>query len=164
VRYYVISSDGQRYGPADIETLNQWVAEGRLLPHQMVENEDTGERQTASSVEGLNFQAAAAPIVDAYAPGQQYQQHYYRPNTFDATSQKDVTTAWVLGAFGILCCGCIGIFTSIFGLQAANRAIAKGNPAGNAPRTFNIVVLVLNVIWIPINIAVVLPGVMQGMR
>lgn len=54
MRYFVIASDGQRYGPADIPTLNQWIADGRLTADMMLEGENGG-RMVASSVPGLMF-------------------------------------------------------------------------------------------------------------
>ncbi len=59
--------------------------------------------------------------------------------------QKDVTTSYVLAAFGFLCCP---IVPMIFGIVYAGKALAKGNPGGNAARIVNIVLLVLQVIGI----------------
>lgn len=57
MNYYVIASDGQKYGPADINTLNQWIREGRLFPGTMLEPEAGGPAVPASSVAGLAFLA-----------------------------------------------------------------------------------------------------------
>jgi hypothetical protein len=61
MRYFVIGDDGQKYGPADVPTLNQWITDGRLLATTIVENEATGERMSAQAVPGLNFPIAAPP-------------------------------------------------------------------------------------------------------
>jgi hypothetical protein len=37
--YYVRAQDGNRYGPADLETLNAWAAEGRINAATMIEIE-----------------------------------------------------------------------------------------------------------------------------
>ena len=39
MRYFVIGANGELYGPADIATLNQWIAEGRLTPTSMLQEE-----------------------------------------------------------------------------------------------------------------------------
>lgn len=61
MRYSVIAADGSQYGPVDIATLNQWIAEGRVLPTTMLVAEN-GTQIQASAVAGLYFgPAAGAP-------------------------------------------------------------------------------------------------------
>lgn len=60
VRYFVIGSDGSKYGPADAATLTQWAAENRLTPTSELENESTGQRMMASAVSAIVFPMAAA--------------------------------------------------------------------------------------------------------
>lgn len=55
MKYYVVWPDGQKFGPADLETLNQWAAEGRIKPDTQLENADTGAQMPAASLEGLNL-------------------------------------------------------------------------------------------------------------
>ena len=55
MRYFVIGDDGQKYGPADLDLLNSWITEGRLLPTQQLEDESSGLRLAAGAVQGLNF-------------------------------------------------------------------------------------------------------------
>jgi hypothetical protein len=164
VRYFVIGDDGQKYGPADIATLQSWVGEGRLLPTQQVEEEGSGIRMAASAINGLKFPHQAPPGPQQPAPGA-YQQPpagtyqppmggvpsgspYNRPmgpQVIGDGGTNDLTLAWVLGAVGAVLC-CLGIFIQPFALMAANRAIAKGNPGGNAARIFCIVFLVLSIL------------------
>ncbi len=54
-QYFVLADDGTKYGPADIATLNQWIADGRLLPTTLLEQEGSGITFRASAVTGLNF-------------------------------------------------------------------------------------------------------------
>jgi hypothetical protein len=165
VRYYVIANDGQKYGPADVQTLNQWVVEGRLLPNQMLENEASGERVPASAVPGLNFaqsQPTAAPgpaPTGGYGGGQPYQQHYQRPG--GDGGQGDVTQGWILFGVGLLmqcCCPIIAIATAVFGMKAGDRATEAGNPAGNTVKVANIVIIVISVISILIGIVLGITG------
>lgn len=135
MQYYVISGDGQRYGPADIATLNQWITEGRLLPHQMIEDAATGVRMVATSVPGLVF------------PQQQPYHNYPRDTGAwpGDDGSKDLTQAWIFGALGLVlgsCC-CLFMVFPIMGIISANKAEQKGNRQANGARIFNIVVLVL---------------------
>lgn len=159
MRYYVIAPDGQRYGPAEVSTLNEWAAEGRLLPTQMVEDETSGVRTAASSLEGLIFPAAApsTPVTPpaGYSGGQPYQQHYARPGYAGDDGSKDMNQAWIFGVLGFFCCGLI---FGILGLQAANRAQAKGHPSANAARILNIIVLVLWGLGLILNIGLMAFG------
>ena len=59
MRFYVISSDGRKFGPADIATLNQWIVEGRINPDSELESAETGMRQAARDVSGLVFSSQA---------------------------------------------------------------------------------------------------------
>lgn len=54
-RYYVVGEDGQRYGPADLATLNRWIRERRLLPSMHLVEESTGLTVLAGMVAGLDF-------------------------------------------------------------------------------------------------------------
>ncbi|QYK53557.1 MAG: hypothetical protein KF824_01385 [Fimbriimonadaceae bacterium] len=56
----VIWSDGQKFGPADMAMLNQWIAEGRIKPETELESVVDGTRLSAASLPGLNFGGAAA--------------------------------------------------------------------------------------------------------
>lgn len=70
--YYVIAADGNRYGPADIATLNEWIKDRRLEPNMRLEDVQTGALATAISVPGLNFPAANASVVPppaGFGPG-----------------------------------------------------------------------------------------------
>jgi hypothetical protein len=56
MKYYVVLSDGRKFGPADIDTLNAWIKEGRVTRDTMMENEENGLRARASEVQGLKFE------------------------------------------------------------------------------------------------------------
>jgi hypothetical protein len=147
--YYVIGDDGQKYGPADVATLNQWIAENRLVRTQILEDEASGSRMAASAVEGLNFPPPAA------APGPQgpgagplpgshgYGGNYARPGGYvPDDGSTDVRNAWIFFATGLLCCGLLHIGSIICG----NNAQAKGNSAGATPKILSIIFLILQVI------------------
>jgi hypothetical protein len=134
--YHVIGPDGNRYGPADLATLNQWAAEGRVTPGTMLED-PSGARIAASSVPGLMFgppQMSSPNEPYGGYPGPQYHQ------PIGDGGNSDVTAAWVLGALGLVCC-CI---CSIVGIVMASKAKQKGHPNAQAALIFNIVVLILS--------------------
>ncbi|MBV6458774.1 MAG: hypothetical protein HONBIEJF_01912 [Fimbriimonadaceae bacterium] len=61
--YFVIdAATGNKYGPADLATLNQWVTEGRILPSTMLEDALGGAQIRADRLPGLMVtRAASAP-------------------------------------------------------------------------------------------------------
>lgn len=61
MNYWVIAVDGNKYGPADINTLIQWAKENRLQPDTELEVIETGQRLRARDVAGLSFAQPAAP-------------------------------------------------------------------------------------------------------
>ncbi len=67
--FYVVGEQGQKYGPADVATLNQWIVEGRLVSHTMLEDETSGGQ--ARSIGGswrLNFAPTPAPPPSSVTP------------------------------------------------------------------------------------------------
>ena len=57
MKFYVVMSDGRKFGPADIATLNQWIVEGRVNRDTMLENADNEQQARARDVMGLKFVA-----------------------------------------------------------------------------------------------------------
>lgn len=53
VYYYVIGSDGQRYGPADVDSLVQWAREGRLIPETILVESGTEAQRRADTIVAL---------------------------------------------------------------------------------------------------------------
>ncbi len=63
MKFYVIWSDGRKFGPADIPTLIQWAQEGRLNRETMVENAETGQQGRARDIQGMTW-PTMAPATD----------------------------------------------------------------------------------------------------
>lgn len=143
MNYFVIANDGQKYGPADIATLNQWAQEGRVLPTQMLEDAATGTQTMASQVPGLIFPAAASqPNFQNPNQHNPYQQ-YPRNNIGSMGDGSDeIKKAWIFGSIGLFCCP---IVFSVYGIVNAVQAQKKGHPQGTAALIFCICTLVLNV-------------------
>ena len=148
MRYFVIGDDGQKYGPADVPTLQSWIGEGRLLPTQQVEEDPSGIRSAARMVPGLvfpieNLPPTSAPQNSPYANPGPMNQGYTRPMQAQPAGddgQQDVTLAYVFGVLGLFCC-----FLEPLALFFAYRAVKKGHPGANTAR---IVVWVLFALWL----------------
>jgi hypothetical protein len=61
VQYFVVAADGQKYGPAPIDTLNLWSAEGRITAETLLESVSTGLQLPASRI--LSHLAVPTPLV-----------------------------------------------------------------------------------------------------
>jgi len=164
VKYYVIGDDGQKYGPADLALLNSWIAEGRLMPTQQLEDESSGMRIAAGAVQGLSFplqnpqsvaaaqQAAnpptpgASPYASGASPyanqGAQPYQSYARQVGDDGSG--DLKVAYICAAIGFFCC-----FSFIPAFIYLNKATSKGNPnAGTA----KLVIWIIVAVWLAVGV------------
>lgn len=65
MQYFVLWPDGQKFGPADVPTLQQWILEGRLTADSELESVIDGSRCKVSDVPGLSVGAPAAPATPA---------------------------------------------------------------------------------------------------
>lgn len=86
MRYFVLAPTGERYGPADVATLNEWAASNRLSPDSKLMEEMSGTVTPASAIPGLVFPQASPPTpmggpMQPPPPGTPYQQpsNYPRP-------------------------------------------------------------------------------------
>ena len=133
--YYVLGEQGQKYGPADLSTLNLWIGEGRIVFNTMLEDEASGGRIVASSVQGLNFPLASPQVASNYPrPGQA---PMMQPPTYSTTSSdsgaSDIRLAFILAAVSpflsfFLPIG--GLISAGYGMRAARRAQQAGHPLG----------------------------------
>jgi hypothetical protein len=126
MRYFVLGEQGQKYGPADLDTLNSWIAEGRLLPTTMLEDEASGVRSAASAVSGLRFPVvpppAAVPSGPVYNPAATGGVPYSPP-----TYKSDEGIGPVLLAFGMFALSLVLTFTiGAFGIYSALVGVGAG--------------------------------------
>lgn len=145
MQYFVILPDGQKFGPADLATLNQWAAEGRIVAGCEIEDLATRVRTPATAMPGLTIpgtQAATGTSKDWNQPptaGSPYPRSGYGTGT--SPGQTELTVAWILGAvtFAFCCPVLPGV-----GLYFANKSLSLGNPGAQAAKIFNLVVLILS--------------------
>jgi len=64
--FFVIHTDGTKFGPADVLTLKAWIAENRVGPNTMLEDAQTHIQVPAFQVPELGF--PPAPVYNAAAP------------------------------------------------------------------------------------------------
>ncbi|MBL8048362.1 MAG: hypothetical protein JNJ45_06735 [Chthonomonas sp.] len=122
--YFVVHPSGEKFGPADEATLQQWIQEGRLTPTTVLEDSATRMQFPASSLPGLQFNSAAAPPQSPPSYGQPgpgpqgYGQphggfnpmgnHYNRGETYGSGPLPEQYKKFNWGAF---------VFTWIWGLN-----------------------------------------------
>jgi hypothetical protein len=61
--FFVVGSDGSKYGPADVQTLSQWAAQGRVARDTTIENAENGSRGRAGEIPGLKFPAEDVAVA-----------------------------------------------------------------------------------------------------
>ena len=123
MQYFVITADGQKFGPVDIMTLNQWANEGRILPHTQLEEGGTMRRLMASQVPGL-----AIPNQNAYqSPYQRSPSDY--PRIVDSKGDKYANTAQALGICGLCICPIFSLIGILYGVMALQHGSMKAKTA-----------------------------------
>jgi hypothetical protein len=159
--YYVLGEQGQKYGPADLATLNEWVTEGRVLPGTMLEDATSGARVMASSVAGLRF-AQSPPQSPTANPGFA-QPPQYRPQQYQTTNsggdQSQFALALIMAIISPLLSFFLpigGLFTGLIGIRTAIRVKDAGHPMG-------ILVIVLNVLALAFWVITRVTGIGRGM-
>lgn len=161
MQYYVMV-DGQRYGPADVATLNAWAQEGRLSPTTEVEDGTTGARLSAASIPGIMFPTSAPspgagptmspprdPGPGFTAPGVQppgnWSQAPMQPGQWQAPGpmqtggQTEFTLSIVFSVIGFLCCP---VIFSTAGIILGVLSKQKGHPNGQTAWIVGVVSLV----------------------
>jgi len=171
MQYYVIGPDGNKYGPADVPTLKQWVAENRLQPDSMLEDFNSGQRMPAASVAGLfgdgtTATATAGPTMgpagaSPYSEAPKPTGTVYNPGATYDNGQSDLNLSWIFLVIGF--CVCPIIFP-ILGIWKANEAMKKGHPSANIAKILNIVVLCLNILGVIFQIVMLASGASPFLR
>jgi hypothetical protein len=135
VRYYIHAVDGQVYGPVEVDGINQWIVEGRVVPTTLLQPEDSQMRVAATTVPGLTW-------------GENQSFQAYTPQVL-STAKYELSGSWAcFGASIILCClPSFGahIALGVGGLILATMAYRKGRVWAMFPLILN---LFLVVFWI----------------
>ncbi len=151
MQYFVVGLDGEKFGPANVLTLNIWVQDGRVAPDSMLEDALTGQQVLASSIPELTF-----PVAASFAQGIP-QSNYPRHHNVVGTDEgaKDLETAWLFATTGIVgsivflfFCPIFSIINvlSIFGIVYSLKASRKGSPNTRGAMICSIIGLVLGIL------------------
>ena len=133
MQYSVIGSDGNQYGPVDLITLKQWVADGRVMPHTQVIDNLASTTLMANQMPELGMTSVTGHYANTTAPPQNYN-NYPRPGEMQVPKVKRRTRLWgilfwfalgtVLSPF--LLTG--GLLTNGLNILEAFRAKSEGDP------------------------------------
>ncbi|MHB8637542.1 MAG: hypothetical protein ACYC96_13820 [Fimbriimonadaceae bacterium] len=151
--YFVIGPNGQRFGPAPVATLNQWIQEGRVAPQTLLQDAATGAQVVARALPALNFvpqPTLAPPNANPYTMANPAQHPMYfaqanQPwNQTPLVSSGQVTAAWVgtlIAPLLMLFCF-VGLAGALFGCVTGGQLVKAGNKAAGG------VMIGLNVLWL----------------
>lgn len=162
MNYFVVDPSGTRYGPADMNLLQQWAREGRIEPGSMLADA-SGATMLASSIPGLfpGPSAYMSPGPYAAPPGPYTQPigqpgvYYPRPQLAPGYATTELIVAWVCAALsivGVLCCALLSIICGILGIVFAKKALAAGDGRGQGALVVSFVGLGIGVVLVIINI------------
>lgn len=132
VRYFIHAVDGQVYGPVELDTVNQWIVEGRVVPTTLLQPENSQSRVAASTVPGLTW--AQGQSFTSYTPQQL------------STAKYELLGAWSCFAASLaLCCLPFGVHISlgIGGMVLGVMAYKKGSALGLLALLLNLVLVLL---------------------
>lgn len=158
--YYVLGPNNDRYGPADLATLNMWIAEGRIAQTTHLQDEATGNVVAAGNVPGLQFTSthtvtappgAASPYFRPPAPQQApvpFNQAGFQP-TMTNTGKNDLNFSFLLAFLSPFLS-----FFCFFGFAAAACGIGLGIRAKNAGQNLGNLAIACNVVALVIAVAV----------
>ena len=146
MQFNVVLPGGSRYGPASIDTLNEWIAEGRVLPGTTLENTLSGELMLAQDLVGLVWHPAAPHPVGPHHGGQPSQQPYPGPSGWQPSQNwRPVATLPAPGGDGLATasfvasllsfCGCC-VPVALGALWLGYTARARGSLQGGSAVAF----------------------------
>ncbi len=148
MKYYVISPDGTKYGPADADVLTQWISEGRINASTMVQSEASGESLAVSAVPGVFItvrpgEETASPTNWSQPPSHNpYPRNVQTNQMVQQQGSNEFILSWVF--FGItFVTACCPILPGL-GVYFASRAVQAGYPNANVAKIMNIVLLCLS--------------------
>ncbi len=140
VRYFIHAVDGQVYGPVELDAVNTWIAEGRVVPTTLLQPEGSQMRVAASTVPGLNW-----------GDGQTFQA--YTPQTL-STARYELAGSWACFIVSmIICCLPFGVHVSlgVGGMILSVMAYRKGRAIALLALVLNLALVGLH-IWIMRNL------------
>jgi hypothetical protein len=146
MRYFVFAEDGNKYGPADVGTLNRWIEEGRVLPAMMLEEEGTHHRVAAASIGGLEFYAIETEVSSTDS-GSVAVMTFEQPATENLNVDLFLAWSMVVVTLGLsavrMAGGYLAIFTTLLGIMASIKAKERGHAAAGPAIVINLLAFVV---------------------
>jgi hypothetical protein len=161
MRYFVIWSDGRRFGPTDEDGLERWLHDGRINSATILEEEETGSTRVVGDIEWLRHRSldgSEPPFSKAVSPPEVIGPFAGPEPPLADNGATDISCAWFLTLLGIglslmlflfFGLNCLVVILPFFGLRYANAGLAKGHPSGRITRA-SVLVLMLVVLAIGI--------------
>ena len=148
MRYYVIDLQGAQYGPADIQLLNVWASQGRIVPTTVLVDESSGIQIVAANLPGLQMMSPQAvpgggpfnPAGATYAGG--------RAGTFydgSIYANKSLMYSGISAAL-CACVPLVGIIPAVVAFFYGMAAKRMGSRQGGNAVFLSIVMMILQVI------------------
>ena len=180
--YSVLDAHGNRYGPVDLPTLNQWVRDGRIVPATQILVEATQKVIPATMVPGLNLEQAPgyglppgqvqAPIgfpgaqSGPYAPANV---PYPRSGAFSSPASlipggSEYNRSLTFSGIGLVACICfppIGAILCGAGIYFARAAQINGHPSPGLAYLASIGGLAINIVLSINSLASI--GILSGL-
>jgi hypothetical protein len=154
---WIIQVEGKEYGPADLDTLLEWKADGRVLPANPARSVDVDLWKTAADIPGL-FQVGA-PSVQVETGSQQSEDRDQKSESKPPTRNILVETfrIYFRGFFQFFCLSLLSI-VPILCAELTSRFIDTAPGVNVDLRTlvivaFGLCMLVLRIVLIPVYIA-----------
>src|SRR5512135_755005 len=127
MRHFVHGPDGTKYGPADLELLKEWRADGRIAADTLLEPEVGGAAFPAKDLQELFPEEQERPSYGQADWGYvQYPTQDQSPAP-GPQSQSYATATWILGGCSVLVCP---LLLAPAALICAIQAKSKGHPQG----------------------------------
>ncbi len=148
MKYFVVMPDGQKFGPASLALLNQWIKELRLRPDNLLEDE-LGVTTLASELQGLEF-----PVN---MPESAIPSNYPRAKETIQTNksaQQDAYRSLVFGVLSIATCFGFYMCTILagYGIYAGWRSMKGQNRLGIVGFGLNIINFAFGVLSVVLTV------------
>ena len=109
MQYFVIGANGEKYGPASVDDLNNWATEGRINVYSMVVGDDSPDSIPIGNVPGFKIELlASAPAMSQ--PNYQSPPSYMSGGKIESHLLKSILTTF-------FCCMPLGIVAIVFAAQ-----------------------------------------------
>jgi len=79
--YYVLGARGEQYGPATLDTLNQWIKTEQVQPSSRIKDIETGREFVAFALPGLKFTGTERAYTPPANPVHAYARLNVYPNS-----------------------------------------------------------------------------------